>query len=102
MQAIGLIFILAVLVEGIIEYLGTAIPQAFKAYVAALFAVVVCLAYNADLLALLGYPAAYPYVGAILTGLVIGRGSNYLNDIVSRINVVHVPAAPVDTVEAGQ
>lgn len=98
MQAIALIFILAVFVEGIIEYLGAAIPSAFKAYVAALFAVVVCLAYNADLLALLGYPAAWPYAGAILTGLVIGRGSNYLNILVSRIGVVPVPAAPVEDV----
>jgi hypothetical protein len=95
MQAIGLILALAVLIEGIIEYLGSPIPSKFKPYAAAALSVVVCLLYNADLLALLGYPAAVLFVGAVLTGLVIGRGSNYVNDIISRIGVVSAPATTV-------
>lgn len=98
MQAIGLIFFLAVLVEGIIEYFGAPIPKQYKAYVAAAFGIVVCLAYSADLPALLGFPAVWPYVGQILTGFVIGRGSNYANILISRAQVVQVPAAPVTDV----
>ena len=95
MQAIGLVLALAILTEGIIEYLGTPIPTRFKPYAAALLSTIVCLLYNADLLAVLGYPALVPYVGTVLTGLVIGRGSNYVNDLVSRLQVVGAPATTV-------
>lgn len=93
-----LIFALAVMTEGIVEYLGLRLPTAAKPYAAALLAVLVCVAYNADLLALLGFRAALPYAGPVLTGLVIGRGSNYLADIVKRLQVVPTPAAPVDAI----
>jgi hypothetical protein len=52
--------------------------------------------YDADLLATLGYVALVPYVGAALTGLMIGRGSNYVNDLISRLHVVRAPAMPVN------
>lgn len=98
MQAIALIFVLAVLTEGLVEYFGTPIPSAYKRYIAAIVGVIVCILYNADLLAILGYAASVPFVGAILTGLVVGRGSNYLNDIVARIQVITAPAVPVPDV----
>lgn len=99
METIGLVLALTVLTEGIIEYLGTPIPARFKPYAAALLSTVVCLLYNADLLAPLGYAAVVPHVGAVLTGLVIGRGSNYVNDLISRLNVVGAPATMVKLVE---
>lgn len=34
-------------------------------------------------LALLGFVAVWPLVGQVLTGLIIGRGSNALNDLLS-------------------
>lgn len=91
------IMVLAVLVEAIIEWLGTPIPPVYKPYVAALLGVVICLAYGADLPAAFGLPTV-PYVGSVVTGLVIGRGSNYLNDLISRLKVVTAPATPVDAV----
>lgn len=93
------ILALAVLVEGIIEYLGQRIPTDYKPPVAAFLSVVVCLLYGADLLATFGIAAKYPYAGEIMTGLIIGRGSNYLNDIWSRIKVVSLPAASVGALE---
>jgi hypothetical protein len=85
MEKIAALLMLAVLVEGIIEHYGSAIPSAYKPYAAALLAVVVCVLYNADLLAALGLSAGVPYVGSVLTGVIIGRGSNYLNDFVSQV-----------------
>lgn len=96
MQALALIFALAVLVEGLVEYFGAPIPTAYKRYVAALVGVALCIVYGADLLAILGFTASVPYVGAALTGLIVGRGSNYLNDLVTRLKVVTAPAVPVD------
>lgn len=91
------IFVLAVLVEGIIEYLAIPVPSRFKPYLAAILAMIVCVAYGADLPAALGLPAVR-YVGSIVTGLVIGRGSNYLADVVKRISVVSAPAVNVANV----
>ena|ERR1044071_12853 len=99
MTTFALIFVLVIIVEALVEYFGTPIPSAYKPYVAAVLGIVLCLAYGADLLALLGYPASVPLVGSVLTGLLISRGSNVFNDLVSRLNVVHTPAAPVDRVE---
>lgn len=92
------ILVLAVLVEGILEYLGTPIPAQYKPYAAAVLGVVVCIAYGADLPAAFGLPPV-PYVGSVVTGLVIGRGSNYINDLISRLKVITAPAQPVDSVD---
>lgn len=97
MQAFGAIFVLAVLVEGVMEYLGTPIPSKIKPYVAAAAAIAVCLAYGADLPAALGLPAV-AYVGPVVTGLVIGRGSNYLADVVRRVRTVTIPSQSIDAV----
>ena len=91
-----LVFVLALATEGIIEYLGVPLPSWLKPYVAAMLAVIVCLAYDADLLAIMGYQARWAEAGPILTGLVAGRGSNYLNTFWKRIQLVKTPAADVD------
>jgi hypothetical protein len=100
MQALGIIFALAVLVEGLIEYFAQPVQSQYKPYVAALLAVVLCVAYHADLLAALGYAAEVPYVGNVLTGLMISRGANYLNDLVSRLRVIQTPVTTVDAAES--
>lgn len=102
LSAIAGIFILAVLVEGVVEWLLGAWtfegPWRFgKAYIAALMAVVVCLAYGADLPAALGLPRV-PWAGEVMTGLTIGRGSNYLNVLVKRLSVVSAPSQSVASV----
>jgi hypothetical protein len=100
MDIIALVFALAIICEGIVEYIFSPLPSQYKPYVAAALGVLVCVAYNADVLALLGAQAGVPYVGAVLTGLLIGRGSSYMHDIVSRIRTVAAPATTVGHVEA--
>lgn len=89
-----MIFVLAVFVEGVIEYFvsDSSKKQPWLKYVSALFGIVVCMAYKIDLLALLGAVTPYAIVGQIFTGLIIGRGSNYLNDFITR---VRTPGAAV-------
>lgn len=91
MQPILTIFVLAVLVEGLVEYFFVQIRGVYKRYVAAALGILVCVVYNADLLAMLGLPAALPYAGAVLTGLIISRGSNYLNDWITRAQTIPAP-----------
>lgn len=98
LQALAAIFVLAVLVEALIEYLGQPIPSAYKPYAAALVGIGLCLAYNADMLALLGLQAGIPYVGQLLTGAIISRGANYLNDLIARLRGERPPAPPANII----
>lgn len=100
MQAFLGIFILALVVEAIVEYFLPTFPDPYKwtkIYIAAILGVLVCVAYEADLLAALGLPSVR-YVGSILTGLVIGRGANFVNVFIKRVGTVPFPAQSVDSV----
>jgi hypothetical protein len=50
-------------------------------YVSLLVGLALAFAYQLDILyEAFGYVAIWPWVGMLITGLVIGRGSNYLHD----------------------
>lgn len=53
-------------------------------WASAIVGVVLCVAYRVDLLAILGLASPVPVVGCVLTGVLIGRGSNWLNDFSDR------------------
>lgn len=86
MEKIALIIGFAVLVEGTVEYVKLGLQKNLCAEIigAFIFALLICLAYDFDLFAILGATAKVPYVGNVLTALVIGRGSNYAWDIVGK------------------
>lgn len=77
--------LLATVIEGLVEYLFGEVDavKPYLKYVALAFGIVAAFAYNLDLLAYLGMSAAFPFVGNVISGLIIGRGSNYVNDIIS-------------------
>ena len=92
MTGIVLIFAMAVIVEGLVEYskgLGKAV--AAKAYQTAVTQVIglvcgvtLCLLAGADLFGAVGIDFAWPAVGPVLTGMVVSRGANYVSDFVKR------------------
>jgi hypothetical protein len=84
MSELAAIAFLSVFVEGAMEYFGRRIPSNYKPYVAAAVGILVALAFEADLFALLGLEAVWPFAGNVATGLAIGRGSNYLYEFVGR------------------
>lgn len=92
MNAIKIVFILAVIVEALIEYFGSPIPSKYKIYTAALVGITLCLLYGADLLGHLGYSARLPYVGEVLTGLLIARGANYFNSFAEALLTLGKPS----------
>ena len=52
-----------------------------------LVSVLVAFNWSIDLFSAVGMPEGrIPYVGAILTGLILSRGSNVINDIIGLIN----------------
>ena len=87
LETLTIAFTLAILVEGLIEYFVAKkdTSQPWLKYVAAGVGVFVCVVYKVDILASLGAVTAIPHVGSVLTGLIVGRGSNYLNDFISKV-----------------
>ena len=92
LQIMLLALALAFLTESMVEYLFGQAVDHFEAlskwrwalmYVAALAGVGLAFYYKLDLLALIGQLEPSP-VGYLLSGLIIGRGANYLHDFVSR------------------
>ena len=93
------IFLMAGLVEALIEYLVapwlkpegvTLTPSAelirtmLLRYSAAAVGIVMCIAYDVDLLKLVGLTSGWPLIGDVSTGLLIGRGANFVNDFAER------------------
>ncbi len=81
------ILILAITVEALIEY-GKLIFQKkinWKQLVALLLGVLLAIAANVDLYALVGVTFIVPYVGVVLTGIIFSRGANYVADFLKMI-----------------
>jgi hypothetical protein len=102
MAALLIIFLLAFLVESLVEYLFGRLFDQVKAlqphrwllmYIAAAVGVGGCFFYGFDLLYILGGylgnggPAGPGWFGVLLTGLAVGRGSNYIHDLVAKFFV---------------
>src|SRR5262245_1653583 len=100
MQELSVIVSLSIIAEALTEYLTFTLPKNLswaKLYAGMAAGVVLCLLYNSDLMPLLGLPNI-PIAGSIITGLLIGRGSNIANDLFKRLRLIQMPAAPTDVV----
>ena len=77
--------LMATLIEGTVEYFfGDVIAlKGYLRYISLAFGILASLAYGLDLLGFLGFATPFPIVGCITSGILIGRGSNYLNDLIS-------------------
>ena len=83
----GIIFA-AIVVEGIITYVNQFVVDKkfqWQMLVGLVLGVLVAVVYNLDLFELVGMTAAVPFVGCVLTGIVISRGSNYVYDLIDLI-----------------
>lgn len=76
----------AVLCEGLVEYtLANVLSKKQLMWGTLIVGVLVAFGFNVDLTAQLGLKAIAPWVGHLATGLLLARGSNYLNDLVTRV-----------------
>lgn len=91
------ILLMAVVVEGLITYLQHLIQNHHLCWQMALsigIGVFCAVVYQIDLFEMLGLEASLPYVGSVLTGVLISRGSNYLFDLIKQFgSIVNGPAA---------
>lgn len=89
------IFILAITVEALVEYIKLIIQSKFnwKHITAVVLSVLFAVLTQVDLFALVGVTFIIPHIGTALTGIIFSRGANYLSDFIKRIQqpqeVVH-------------
>lgn len=88
-QSLTALFAMSIFIEGFIEFFisDPSVKQPWLKYVGLVIGVGVCLAYRLDVFAILGIVSPIAsisnYIGCVLTGVIIGRGSNYLNDFIA-------------------
>lgn len=91
-MAIATVFVLAVIVEALLEVLkqwlptGLKIPTWAAAVGGGVLGIGLCLLAGVDLLALAGITLAIPVVGEVLTGILISRGASFVHDLWGKIN----------------
>lgn len=88
MEQFFAIILMSVVVEGVITYIKEwFVDGKFKwqQLLAVALGVTVAIGYNADLFALFGLASTIPYLGSVLTGVLIARGSNYVFDLIAQL-----------------
>jgi type IV secretory pathway VirB2 component (pilin) len=96
------VLLLATLTEALVEYLakpwlrlaiGDVDPEDHKTlaavdlitgYTATAVGVLLCLAYGADLLQSVGLWCRWDWLGPVVTGILAGRGANFVHDFAGR------------------
>ena len=104
LSILGVILLLAFLVEALVEYvfgtLADKVPALQKhkwviMYIALAVGIVGAFIYDFDLMYLLGQwlgaDIVHSNMGIVLTGLAIGRGSNFIHDLVQRFFASNEP-----------
>lgn len=82
------IILLAVVIEGIVTYTKEIVEDkhfSWQEIVAIILGVLVAVGYNTDLFALFGMVSKIPYLGQVLTGLLLARGSNYVFEMLKKL-----------------
>lgn len=82
------LFLLAIVVEATVSYAQEWFVNKnfnWKQIMAAVLGVVVAIGYNLDLIAMFGFNSVIPYLGVVLTGLIISRGSNFIADLLKKV-----------------
>jgi len=53
---------------------------------ALLLSILICLLANVDIFPIVGISISIPFVGAGLTGIIVSRGANFVNDLFTKLN----------------
>lgn len=82
-----ILFVFAILVEAIINMtLGDIpCPKWVKLVASIVLGISVCIVWKVGIIGLLGIEGGIPVFDYVVTGIVISRGSNAVNDILSRV-----------------
>lgn len=85
---ISKMIMVAILIEGIVTYFNEFFVSGnmpWQMICSLVLGIIMSVSYKLDLPKHLGLKSSIPYIGSILTGILISRGSNYLYDILKII-----------------
>ena len=88
MQNLTVIIIMAILIEAVITYVKTWVVDKklqWQALMSVVLGVLVSVVYNLDIPAAVGITCGVHFVGCVITGILISRGSNYIFDLIKKI-----------------
>lgn len=51
-----------------------------------LLSVLVCILSRIDIFPIVGISLIVPYIGSVLTGIIVARGANFVNDLFAKLN----------------
>ena len=86
----GFLF-LAIIIEGIISYSKEFFVNGnfkWQMLVSIAIGVLAAVAFNLDIFAQMGMVSRIPFVGCVLTGILVSRGSNYIFDLIKRVGLL--------------
>lgn len=81
----------AILIEAIITYINQFFMEdgfCWQMIFSLILGITVAVAYKLDLPAYLNLKSDIPYVGCVLTGILLSRGSNYVFEIIKKLSSV--------------
>ena len=84
----------AVLIEGVVSAISAVVESvrtgafdaSYKPIVALAIGIGVAVLYSLDLFAGVGLVTGVPFVGAVLSGVILSRGAGYVYDIIASLN----------------
>lgn len=82
------LIIIGLLVESVVETIKMAFePKKVNKWMLVSMGIGILLAFQvqADILLILGFTGTIPYLGIILTGILFSRGSNWIHDLIKKI-----------------
>ena len=85
------LIIVAILVEAIWENIKMVYQEGklSKSMIGSLvISVLICVVANVDIFPVVGVSMSIPFIGSILTGIVVSRGANFVNDLFSKLKEV--------------
>ena len=85
------LIIVAILVEAIWENIKM-VYQKGKLLISRIgslvISILICVVANVDIFPVVGVSMSIPFIGSILTGIVVSRGANFVNDLFSKLKGV--------------
>lgn len=85
------LIIVAILVEAIWENIKM-VYQGGKLSISMIgslvISIIICVIANVDIFPVVGVSMSIPFIGSILTGIVVSRGANFVNDLFSKLKEV--------------
>ena len=85
------LIIVAILVEAIWENVKMVYQEgklSISMIGSLVISIIICVIANVDIFPVVGVSMSIPFIGSILTGIVVSRGANFVNDLFSKLKEV--------------